>query len=234
MLSLKPPSLGIADHKHRLLRFGLVGASGVLVNSALLYLLTQAGGLNHLVAAALATEATIFYNFSLNDRWAFRDAKPGISWARRALRYNFVALGGLMISVAVLAMLTYFLDLNYLVANLLAIGAATLWNYAVNSCFTWSTVPLGSPSARSLATPSSARGLASRRAYPRARKGRSEKAPALPNSLHSITEATQKKSLSKRFRSYSTPSQVRPRRSYRGTNLVADERSLGLKVLSRS
>ena len=234
MPSFKLQSLGTADHRRRLLRFGLVGASGVLVNSTLLYLLAEAGSLNHLAAAALATEATIFYNFSLNDRWAFRDAKSGISWARRALRYNFVALGGLMISVAALAMITYFLDLNYLIANLLAIGAATLWNYVVNSCFTWSTVPLSSLSTRLVAMPSYAKGLASRRACRRARKGRSQKVPALPSSLHSVTEATREKIPSKRFRSDPTSSQVRPRRSYRGTNLVADERSPGLKVLSRS
>jgi putative flippase GtrA len=226
-LSFKLQSLGTADHRRRLLRFGLVGASGVLVNSALLYLLTQAGGLNHLVAAALATEVTIFYNFSLNDRWAFRDAKPRISWARRALRYNFVALGGLVISVAALAMLTYFLDLNYLIANLLAIGAATLWNYAVNSCFTWSTIPLNSISDKLLAIPSSAEGLKSRRACHRARKSRSEKVPSKRASLHSVTEATRKKAFPKRFMPYPALSQARSRRSYRGTDLVAGGRSPG-------
>jgi dolichol-phosphate mannosyltransferase len=161
---LKSLGLVMADHR-RLVRFGLVGASGVLVNSALLYLLAEAGGLNHLVAAALATEASILYNFSLNDRWAFRDAKPGISWARRALRYNSVALAGLVISLLVLAVLTYSLNLGYLFANLFAIGAATLWNYAVNSCFTWPTVSLGSPSANLLAMPSSTKKLVPTKAY---------------------------------------------------------------------
>jgi dolichol-phosphate mannosyltransferase len=124
-----------------MLRFGLVGGSGVLVNYAILCLLAATWGLNHLAAAALATEVAILSNFTLNNLWTFRGATPGGSWARRGLRYNVYALGGLVISVAVLAALTYLLHMHYLVANVFAIGAATLWNYAANYRWTWSVAP---------------------------------------------------------------------------------------------
>jgi dolichol-phosphate mannosyltransferase len=127
----------LAKHVWRLGRFCVVGASGVLVNTALLYVLTEAGGLNPLVSATLATEAAILSNFALNDRWTFRDVRGSSLWLRRAVHYNFVALGGLLISIAVLAALTYLLDIYYLFANFFAIGAATLWNYAVNYHWTW-------------------------------------------------------------------------------------------------
>ena len=127
----------LAKHVRRLGRFCVVGASGVLVNTALLYVLTEAGGLHPLVSATLATEAAILSNFALNDRWTFRDVRGSGLWLRRAVHYNFVALGGLLISIAVLAALTYLLDTYYLFANFFAIGAATLWNYAVNYHWTW-------------------------------------------------------------------------------------------------
>ncbi len=129
------------NHVPYMLRFGLVGGSGVLVNYIILYLLVGAWGLNHLVAAALATEGAILSNFTLNNLWTFRGATPGGAWARRGLRYNVFALGGLVISVAVLAALTYLLHMDYLVANSFAIGAATLWNYAANYRWTWSVTP---------------------------------------------------------------------------------------------
>ena len=132
----------IAAHARCLVRFGLVGASGVVVNTALLYLLIEVGGLNHQVAPLLATEAAIWSNFALNDRWTFRDSKPAASLVRRAFRYNLITLGGLAISVAVLAVLTYFADFHYLFANLFAIGAATLWNYAASRSWTWPTRPV--------------------------------------------------------------------------------------------
>jgi putative flippase GtrA len=120
------------------------GGIGVGVNSALLYLLSEAGGLNHLLAAALATEATILCNFALNDCWTFHDARSTVSWRRRAVRYNSIALGGLGISLAVLALAMRELRLYYLIANMFAIGAATLWNYIVNARFTWTTFGHGS------------------------------------------------------------------------------------------
>jgi dolichol-phosphate mannosyltransferase len=131
----------------------LVGISGVGVNTALLYLLTEAVGFNHLVAAVFATESAILNNFLLNDRWTFGDAQSGTSWLRRILRYNSVTLVGLVISVAVLAGLTYLLNLHYLLANLFAIGAGTLWNYVGSSYFTWATVTISVPSADAPATP---------------------------------------------------------------------------------
>jgi len=141
----------VTKHARRLARFCLVGISGVGVNSALLYLLTEAGGLNPLVAAVFATEAAIFNNFVLNDLWTFGDVKSATSWPWRALRYNSVALVGLIISVAVLAGLTYLLSMHYLVANLFAIGAGTLWNYTGSSHFTWAAFKVGIPSVGALA-----------------------------------------------------------------------------------
>ncbi len=129
------------NHVPYMLRFGLVGGSGVLVNYAILYLLAGIWGLNYLAAAAFATESAILSNFTLNNLWTFRAATPGKSWARQGLRYNVFALGGLVISVAVLVALTYMLHLHYLVANVFAIGAATLWNYAANYRWTWSVAP---------------------------------------------------------------------------------------------
>ncbi len=129
----------VAKHIPYLLRFGAVGGLGVLVNYAVLYGLVEFGRINQLVAVAFATETAIFSNFVLNNLWTFRDRRSSASLVRRALRYNLFALGGLIISVVVLAALTYLLGLHYLEANAFAIGAATLWNYATNYRWTWSS-----------------------------------------------------------------------------------------------
>ena len=123
----------------RLLRFCLVGTSGVFVNSTVLYLLSGVGGLNPLLAACFATEVAIGTNFLLNDRWTFRNSGSGAIWWRRLVQYNSVCLGGLLITVLVLALLTHGFGVHYLIANLLAVGVATGWNFCANSYFTWST-----------------------------------------------------------------------------------------------
>lgn len=132
------PSLpSLIPAARRLVRFGLVGLSGVLVNAAILWSLTEVASWHYLIGAAIATEVSILTNFALNDRWTFRDSWTATPWSRRAARYNGVALAGLTISLAVLAVLTTVLRMHYMVANLAAIGAATLWNFPVNSRFTW-------------------------------------------------------------------------------------------------
>lgn len=128
------------QHGRRFFRFGVVGISGVLVNSALMYFLVETAHLPHLLAAAAGSEASILSNFALNDRWTFRDAEQSTSWIRRAGQYNTVALSGMLLSLGVLALLMASFGLNYLIANLIAIGAATVSNYALNTRFTWSPV----------------------------------------------------------------------------------------------
>jgi putative flippase GtrA len=121
----------------RPLRFGLVGISGLVVNTAVLWALVRLAGLPLLVASALASEVAILNNFMLNDRWTFRTARPGHSFGQRFLRFNGTALGGMALTMLVLAILTHYSPLPLLLANLLAIGSAIGWNYIANSRWTW-------------------------------------------------------------------------------------------------
>nr|MDQ2999438.1 GtrA family protein [Chloroflexota bacterium] len=56
---------------------------------------------------------------------------------QRLLRFNGVALGGMAITAAILTALASYTHLHLLIANVLAVGAATGWNYVVNSRWTW-------------------------------------------------------------------------------------------------
>ena len=121
----------------RPIRFGLVGLSGAVVNTGVLWGLVWGLGLPVLLASALATEVAILSNFLLNDCWTFRTAAHQGNLVRRLLRFNGVALGGMAITTAVLVALTAHGHLPLLFANLLAVGAAMAWNYVVNSRWTW-------------------------------------------------------------------------------------------------
>jgi hypothetical protein len=56
---------------------------------------------------------------------------------QRLVRFNGVALGGMAITASILTALASYTHLHMLIANLLAVGAATGWNYLVNSRWTW-------------------------------------------------------------------------------------------------
>jgi dolichol-phosphate mannosyltransferase len=127
----------VDQHRGRFMRFAAVGGTGVVVNSGLLFVFVNKVGLGPLAAAAIATEVSILSNFALNDRWTFRAFRGGASRLARASRYNLNALGGFGLSLAVLGGLVHLLSIHYMLANLVAIGTATLWNYISNVRWTW-------------------------------------------------------------------------------------------------
>jgi dolichol-phosphate mannosyltransferase len=129
----------------RQLRFGLVGVSGIVINSIILWVLVHGFRIAVPVASMIATEAAIGSNFLLNDRWTFAASAAPRSLGQRFLRYNGVALGGMAITAAILTLLTHYTQLNLLIANGGAVGAATIWNYVVNIRWTWSVASRQAP-----------------------------------------------------------------------------------------
>ncbi len=123
----------------RFVKFCLVGASGVLVNMGLLWLLTEFAGLFYLLSAAISIESSIISNFTLNDYFTFPDRrlKGGRNFLKRLVKFNMVSLVGLGLNMTVLWLLTSVLGVYYLLSNLCGIAAAILWNYVVNFWWTW-------------------------------------------------------------------------------------------------
>jgi putative flippase GtrA len=82
--------------------FGVVGASGVLVNLGCLFAFADALGVQTNIASALAIEVSILSNFLLNDRWTFRDRRHAErSLAKRAADFHLVSLVGAAMQLSV-------------------------------------------------------------------------------------------------------------------------------------
>ena len=127
----------------KFIKFGFVGASGVVVDTAMLFLLSDPRmlGLNLSIGKALAAETAIVNNFFWNDLWTFRDISAqrigrGARLGRFG-RFNMICLAGVLISILVLDTQVHFLHFNIYVANLIAIVIASLWNFWMNVKFGW-------------------------------------------------------------------------------------------------
>lgn len=122
----------------RFLKFGIVGLSGVGVNFGLLWGLTELAGWYYLHSSAVAIELSILSNFILNDTWTFRQQlSRSESFLVRALEFNLVYVGGLVINLSLLWLLTEQFGIYYLVANAVGIGCATLWNFVFCEKVIW-------------------------------------------------------------------------------------------------
>lgn len=115
----------------RLVAFGTVGASGVLVNTAALWLLSEHVVHPHyLIAAVLATEVSTSWNFVLTEKFVFRGPKAGTT-AGRGVRFFLLNHLALLPRLPLLALLVGVLSANLLVANVLTLSLLFLVRFLV-------------------------------------------------------------------------------------------------------
>ena len=126
------------ESAQRLGKFLVVGASGVVVNSAALFTFYQLLRLPLFVASCAAVALAIVNNFIWNDGWTFERRRGPLALAiRRFVRFAVASFGGLVLTTLVLWLLVNELQLQYLVANLIAAAAGAASNYVVNLRWTY-------------------------------------------------------------------------------------------------
>lgn len=138
-----PLSIAQTFPKKRFIRYALVGLSGVFVDMAVLYLLSDSLGLALTRSKLVAAEVAIISNFFWNDAWTFSDvAQRQTGWGqrfKRLLKFNAICLSGLILNVLLLNVfynLVFGQGLKY-VANLIAIGVVALWNFWLSLKLSW-------------------------------------------------------------------------------------------------
>jgi glycosyltransferase involved in cell wall biosynthesis len=115
----------------RIILFGLVGLSGIVVNSAALWLLhLQVFQIHYLVAAAMATQASTLWNFVLTDRLVFRTSDKS---GRGGRLWRFFLLNNLALPLRLpmLAALVH-LGLGVLAANFVTLLAVFAVRYLIS------------------------------------------------------------------------------------------------------
>ncbi|HEU5271283.1 MAG TPA: GtrA family protein, partial [Jatrophihabitans sp.] len=114
----------------RLFAFGLVGLSGVAVNTAVLWLFTQPMNHHYLVAAMLATGFSTTWNFALTELFVFRGEKPGTLFGR-GVRFYLVNLLALLLRLPILALLVSVLGIGVLIANVITLALLFLGRFVI-------------------------------------------------------------------------------------------------------
>ncbi|MBP5341140.1 MAG: GtrA family protein [Bacteroidales bacterium] len=133
----------------KFLKFGIVGASGMLVDFGVLILMRDGVGLPDLWANTISFTCAATSNYFLNHIWTFRskDKQVGVEY----LKFLLVSVVGLGINNGVLFLSSHLwpeaynasitllgmnIDVFYLF-KLLAIAITTIWNFFGNMLFTF-------------------------------------------------------------------------------------------------
>jgi putative flippase GtrA len=119
----------------QLFKFGLVGASGYVVNLAVFALLNQGADLHHIPAAIGAFCVAVSNNFLWNRHWTFQ-ARQGHP-AHQGVRFLAVSLIALGFNLALLEFLVSVADLSEVPAQAIAVAAAMPLNFVGNKLWTF-------------------------------------------------------------------------------------------------
>jgi putative flippase GtrA len=119
----------------QLVKFGLVGGSGYLINLAVFAVLAETLGVHHVLAAVGAFAVAVTNNFLLNRHWTFAagDGHAGF----QAMRFFAVSIAALTINLIALEALVTQASLGDLAAQAIAVAIAMPFNFLGNKLWTF-------------------------------------------------------------------------------------------------
>ncbi len=124
--------------EYRIIKFAIVGASGVGVNLGVLYLCKELLMIPLTIALIIAFEVSLTSNYILNDLWTFRGKRPkGIrNWLKYWIKYHYAALAGLVAYYSITLILTH-LGIYYILAALIGILTGFIFNFILAQHTIW-------------------------------------------------------------------------------------------------
>lgn len=119
----------------QLIKFGMVGGSGYLINLGVFAFLSGNLGVHHLIAAVGAFCVAFASNFFWNRHWTFGAADGHAGF--QAARFFAVSVAALLINLAVLEALVGGTSLGDLAAQAIAVALAMPFNFLGNKLWTF-------------------------------------------------------------------------------------------------
>lgn len=123
----------------QLFKFGVVGASGYVINLLAFALFTQALDMHHIPGAIGAFLVAVTNNFLWNRQWTFRAEAPGGHPGHQGARFLTVSIIGLGVNLAVLELLVTSTPLSELPSQAIAVAVAMPVNFIGNKLWTFGT-----------------------------------------------------------------------------------------------
>lgn len=114
----------------KILKFGTVGGSGVVIDMGLTWFFKDPVGLNPYTAHIIGFLCAVCNNYILNKYWTFaeRDKVSGSQFSY----FLIVSFVGLLLSICSLFVLYNHINLSFYLSKFISIGIVSVWNYLIN------------------------------------------------------------------------------------------------------
>lgn len=126
----------------RLVRFGLVGASGVVVNEGALAVVVHSTHLAVWLGPVIATQCSTAWNFVLVERWALRSSQGNHRMWHRFGLFWLMNNAVLLLRSPIIAALSAGLGMHILWSNLISLVILIVVRFAVADSIIWRPPPV--------------------------------------------------------------------------------------------
>lgn len=133
--------------KSRFLKYGIVGALGLIVDMGIFYLLHKMLGTNYIVANIMSSSLAVVHNFILNSYFTF---KVRDKLLKRFLSFYLIALAGMALSSGLLALMIDGFRMDSMIAKMISVLIVAMIQYFLNKKLTFGEHKLFSFILRSL------------------------------------------------------------------------------------
>lgn len=119
----------------KLLKFGIVGCSGMIIDFGATYLCKEILKINKFLSNGIGFILAATSNYFINRIWTFNSQTEdiGIQYAQ----FMIVSVIGLGINSLILYLLNEKLKWNFYFSKVIAIAITTIWNFFANLLFTF-------------------------------------------------------------------------------------------------
>jgi putative flippase GtrA len=119
----------------KILKFSVVGFSGLIIDFGLTYLFKEKYNINKYVANSIGFTVAASSNYILNKVWTFENTSLNIT--SQYTSFFLIAIVGLMITNGMIYLLNQKLKWNFYFSKLIAIVLVIAWNFTLNYLYTF-------------------------------------------------------------------------------------------------
>ncbi len=123
------------DFLTKFLKFGAVGASGLVVDFGFTALCKEVFRIQKYISNAIGFTLAASSNYYLNRIWTFESTNPRI--AVEYTEFLLISLIGLGVNTLILYLLVSKGKMNFYLSKVFAIAVVTIWNFLANAFFTF-------------------------------------------------------------------------------------------------
>ena len=109
-------------------KFGIVGAIAFVIDYGLMVLLTELGGIDPVISAAISFVVSVLFNYAASMRYVF-EHRSDISRKRELFLFVTFSVIGLIINEAIMIIGVDFFNISYLIVKVFATALVMIWNF---------------------------------------------------------------------------------------------------------